>query len=79
MILGMAVSGKISIYSIYPRDSKISRDKVFVNVDDGQIRKTRLTSSYVKCNNSISFDSFGEYSDNFLLNQLPKLITFHIH
>ena len=66
-------------YNIYPRDSKIYSDKRFVNIDDGSQGGTHCTCFIVKVNKSYYFDSFGGLLDKFLLNQLPKPITYHIY
>ena len=63
---------KIYDYPIYPRDSKIYSDKVFVNIDNGDQGRTHWTCFYIKDNKSYYFDSFGGQPDKFLLNQLPK-------
>ena len=68
---------KVYIYPIYPRESKIYSDKGFVNIDDGQMGGTHWTCFMVKDNKSFNFDSFGSQPDKFLLNQLPKPITYH--
>ena len=63
-------------YNIYPRDSQIYSDKRFVNIDDGSQGVTHRTCFMVKDNKSYYFDSFGGQSDKFLLNRLPKRITY---
>ena len=62
---------------IYPRDSKIHSDKVYVKIDDGRMGANYWCAFYVKNNKSFYFDSFGGAHDKFLLNQLPKPITYH--
>ena len=62
---------------IYPRDSKIYSDKEFVNIDAGSMGRTNWTYFTVNDNKSYYFDSFGGQPDEFLLNQLPKPITYH--
>ena len=64
-------------YPIYPKNSKIYSDKGFVNIDDGSQFGTHWTCFIVKDNRSYYFDSFGVQPDKFLLNQLPKPITYH--
>ena len=64
-------------YPIYPRDSKISSDRGFVNIDDGSQDGTHWSCFIVKDNKSYYFDSFGGQPDKFLLNQLPKPIIYH--
>ena len=61
----------------YPRDSKIYSDKGFVNIDNGSRGGTPWTCFRVKDNKSFYFDSFGGQPDKFLLNQLPKPLTYH--
>ena len=68
---------KIYNYPIYPRDSKIYSDKVFVNMDNGIRGGSHWYAFYVKDNKSYYFDSFGGPPDKYLLNQLPKSITYH--
>ena len=68
---------KIYNYPIYPRDSKIYSKKGFVNIDNGSQGGTHWTCFYIKVNKSHYFDSFGGQPDKFLLNQLPKPITYH--
>ena len=64
-------------YPIYPRDSKIYSDKVFVNIDNGSQGGTHWTYFIVKDNKSYYFDSFGGQHDKFLLSQLSKPIIYH--
>ena len=64
-------------YPIHPGDSKIYSDKRFVNIDNGIQGGTHWTCFIVKDNKSYYFDSFGGAPDKFLLNQLPKSITYH--
>ena len=68
---------KVYNYPIYPRDSKISSDKGFVNIDNGSVGGSHWTCSIVKDNKSYYFDSFGGPADKFLLYQLPKPIIYH--
>ena len=68
---------RIYNYIIYHRDSKIYSDKGIVNIDNGQMWGTHWTCFIVWDNNSFYFDSFGGQPDKFLLNQLPKPITYH--
>ena len=70
---------KIYNYFIYPQDSKIHSDKRFVNIDKGSQGGSHWTCFIVKDNKSYYFDSLGGAPDNFLLEQLPKLITYHNH
>ena len=62
-------------YKIYPRDSKISTKKGFVNIDNGEQGGTHWTCFLINKDGSFYFDSFGISPDKFLLNQLPKPIT----
>ena len=68
---------KTKNYPFYPRDSKISSDRVFVNIDDGSQSGTHWSCFIVKDKKSFYFDSFGGAPDKFLLNQLPKSIIYH--
>ena len=68
---------KIYNYPIYPRDSKIYSDKVFVNIDDGRLNGTHWTCFYIKDNKSFYFYSFVGQPDKFLLKQLPKQKIHH--
>ena len=68
---------KIYNYPIFPRDSKIYSDKGFINIDNGSVGGTHWTCFIVKDNKSFYFDTFGGAADKFLLNQLPKPITYH--
>ena len=60
-----------------PRVSKICSDKRFVNLDNGRMGGTPWTCFITKDNKSYYYDSFGGALDNFLLNKLPKPITYH--
>ena len=60
-----------------PRDSKVYSDRGFVNTDNGSQSGTRWTYFIVEDNKSYYFDSFGGQPNTFLLNQLPKPITYH--
>ena len=70
---------RIYNYPIYPRDSKISSDQGFVNIDNGRMGGSHWTCFIVKDINSYYFDSFGVQPDKFLLNQLPKPMIYHIY
>ena len=59
---------RVAIYPIYPRDSKICSDKVFINIDNGSQGGTHWTCFTVKDNKSFYIDSFGGQPDKFLLN-----------
>ena len=64
-------------YQIYPRGSVINTDKGFVKIDNGSMNGTDWTCCYIKQNKTFYFASFGGQHDNFLLNHLPKPLTFH--
>ena len=64
-------------YPIYPRDSKLYSDKIFANIDNGQMGGTNWCVFYVKREKSFYFDSFGGQPDEFLLNQIPKPIIYN--
>ena len=68
---------KIYNYPIYPRDSKIYSDKVFVNIDDGSMGGSHWVAFIVKGYKSFYFDSFGGAPDKFLLKQFSKPIIYH--
>ena len=67
---------RIYIYNIYPRDSKITTDKAFVNIDNGSMASSHWTCFIVKHNKSFYFDSFGSHPVKFLLNQLPTQLIY---
>ena len=66
-------------YTIYPRDSKISTEKRYVNNDDVSLGGTHWTCFFIKDNKSYYFDSFDGQLDNLIHLQLPKPIIFHIY
>ena len=68
---------KVYNYKIYPRDSKITSNKGFVNIDNGEQGRTHWTCFYMKDNQSYYFDSFGGSPNKFLLKQLTKPILYH--
>ena len=68
---------RIYKYHIYPRDSKIYSDKVFVIIDDGSQGGSHWLCFIIKDNKSYYFDSVDGQPDKFLLNQLPKPIVNH--
>ena len=70
-------SQRIYNYLISPRDLKIYSYKGLVNIDDGSMNGSHWTCFIVKDNKSNYFDSFGGAPDKFLLNHLPKLLTYH--
>ena len=59
-------------YEIYPRDSIITTNIGFVNIDDGSRNGTHWTAFYVKDSKSYYFDFFGGQPDKFPLSQLLK-------
>ena len=68
---------KIYNYPIYPRDSMLYSNEGFVNTYDGRMGGSHWVCFIIKDNKSYYFDSFGVQPDKFLLNQLPKPITYH--
>ena len=68
---------KIYNYKIYPRDSKITTNKGFVNIDDGSMGGSHWVCFIIKDKKSYYFDSFGGSPDKFLFKQLPKPIIYH--
>ena len=68
---------RIYNYPIYPRDSKIYSDKVFINIDNGSQGGTHWICFILKDNKSFYFDSFGGQPDKSLLKQLPKPTIYH--
>ena len=66
-------------YPIYPRDSKVSSDKGFVNIDDGRMSEPHWSCFIVKDKKSLYYDSFGGAPDKLLLNQLRKRIIYHTY
>ena len=58
---------------------KIYSNKGFLNIDDGRMGGNHWTALYVENKNSYYFDSFGGQLDKFLLEKLPKPITYHIY
>ena len=69
---------KIYNYKIYPRDSKITTDKGFVNIDNGEQNGTHWTCFIIKDNETnYYFDSFGGNPGKFLLHQLPQPMIYH--
>ena len=68
---------KIHNPPIYPRVSKIYSDKGFVNIDDGRMGGTHWTYFLIKRNKSYYFDWFAGAPEKFLLNHIPKPITYH--
>ena len=67
---------RVYIFDIYPRDSKLPIIKGFLIIDNGSQCGTHWTCFIVKDKKSFYLDSFGGQPDKFLLNQLPKPITF---
>ena len=50
-------------YKIYPRDSKITTKKGFVNIDNGEQGGTHWTCFLINKDGSFYFDSFGVSPD----------------
>ena len=61
----------------HPRDSLMTTNKRFVDLDTGQTGGTQWLAFYVKYKKSYYFDSFGGQPDKVLINQLPKPIIYH--
>ena len=70
---------KVYSFHIYPRVSRITSYKGFVNIDSFSMGGSHWTCFHIKDNKSLYFDSSGRRPDKFLLKQLPKLITFHTY
>ena len=68
---------RIYEYPMYPRDSKNSSEKCFVNIDKGSVGGSHWTCFIVKDKKSYYFDIFGGLPDKFLLNQITKPIMYH--
>ena len=64
-------------YPKYPRDSKLYSDKRFDIIDNGSIGGTHWNCFMEKDKKYNYFDPFGVQPDEFLLNQLPKPMTYH--
>ena len=64
---------KIYDVDIYPRESKIKTTKGICIIDDGSHGGTHWVAFYA----SRYFDSFGGPPDKWLIEQLPKPITYH--
>ena len=63
-------------YKIQARGSITTTIKGFVNIDDGRLGGAHWTCFYIKDKKSICLDSVGGQPDKFLLNHLPKPITY---
>ena len=70
---------KVISHPIYPRVSKIKADNVFVYTNLGSQRGTNWTCLIMRNSISFCFDSFGEHSDTFQLNQIPKSMIYHVN
>ena len=70
---------KVYKFSTYPRETKISTNKRFVNMDNGSFGGTNWNCFYVKDNKLYYFDTFGVGPVKFLLQQILKPMTFHKH
>ena len=64
-------------YPIYPKESRLYSDKVFVTLDDGFQGGSHWTCLIKEDNKSDYFDGFGGQPDTFLLNQLPEPTIYH--
>ena len=64
-------------YHINRRDSKIRAGRCFINIDKGVQDGSHWTDFYVKDTNFFDFDSLEGPPEKFLLNQLPKPMSFH--
>ena len=67
---------KVYIYPIFPRVSEVTTDNRFINIEDGEMGGNHWTCFYIKDNKSFHFDSFRGQPDKFLLQQLPKPMSF---
>ena len=64
---------KVYNYKIYPRDSRITTNKGFVNIDNGSMGGSHWTCFIIKDKKSYYFDSFGGSPENFyLINYLNQ-------
>ena len=63
-------------FRFHPRDSKITTDKKFVKLENCNMGSIHWTCFNMKDNISSYIDSPGSFLDEFLLQQLPKPITF---
>ena len=70
---------KVYNYKIYPRDSKITSNNGFVNIDDGESSWDSLDVCFcIKNNISYYFRFLSEVLlINFYFKQLPKPIIYH--
>ena len=64
-------------YSIKHRVSKVYSMKAFVSIDNGLRCETHWNCFIKKDHKSYYFDSFGGQPHEFLLNQLPRPLTYH--
>ena len=64
-------------HPIYLRYSRNVSDKVFVNIDNGQMGGTHWSGFFISDNNSFCFDSFGRQPDELLLDHFSKPIFYH--
>ena len=62
---------------IYPRDSLIKSIEGFVILDISDMEGSHWTCFILKDNKRFYFDSFGEQHNKFLINKLPKPISYH--
>ena len=68
---------QVYTYEIYPRDSKTSTDKGFVNIDNGEQGGIHWVCYIVEVMNSNYFDSYGGSPGTFFLQQPPKPMNYH--
>ena len=66
-------------YNKYPQTSKYYSDKGLVNKNNGSQGGTHWTCFIMKANTTFYFHTFGGAADDFLLNQLPKPITYQTY
>ena len=68
---------RVYIHRVYQRDSKITTDKGFVNIDNGSMGGSHGVVSYKKGNKSYYFESLAGQPDKFPLNQLQEPIYYN--
>ena len=68
---------RVYFYSLYPRDSKLTTDKIFINIGIGPIGGTHCKCFDNKDKKSLYSDNCRGPFDKLLLQQLTKPITFH--
>ena len=70
--MNQSVFQRVYTYLTYPRDSTITTNTGFVNIDNGSLGGTHRVCLILKDNKSFYCDSFAEQPDEILLKQLPK-------